>query len=165
MSYDPRSFDAGPSTIFFLHYNSTAQSVSGNADVVMQLDSLAHGGASGTDANYEITHLGVPLGAGRTLVARADAVMTPTQSTATNVFGSLLSDGNPTLAGNPVAALHSYQDHPARTTYHTGLTDEVLHMQGTGSMNVRFKSATTYAHLGVNFTVAAGKLVVGGFVR
>ena len=163
MSYDPADFalGTGPSTTFFLHYNSTAQNVSGTADVVLQVDALAHGGAWGTNSNYEIEH----LGSGKTLVARADGVMTPTVANDTNVFGSLISDGNPTLNTNPVAEIHAYQDHPARSSYHTALTDEVLHMQGTASMNVRFKAGSTAPTWGVNFTIAPGRLVIGGFIR
>ena len=163
MSYSPTEFSynlTGPSTTFFLHYNGSAQSVTNRSNAVLQVDTLAHGGSWSTDANYQIEHLSTST----TLVARADGIMTPPagNTNPTITFGSLVSDGNPTFS-TPNAGIYAYQDHPARTSYHTSLSDEVLHMQGTSTMNVRYVG--TVFGTSTNFTLAVGRIVIGGFVR
>jgi hypothetical protein len=152
MSYDPSTFNSEIATFFFM-YNASAQGPLGTGDAVLNVDASAHGGWV-MDTNHDID-----LVSTETAVARADAIMTPNSSDEYNTFGYLRSDGNPSYgSGNPISA---WQDHPARTSYHTSLTDEALLIEGTTNVNVKFAKTTANA----NFNVAVGRVVMGGFVR
>lgn len=151
--YDPSTFNSQAVTFFFM-YNASGQGPLGATDAVFNVDSSAHGGWE-MDTNHNIEG----LMSTETAVARADAIMTPNSSNEYNTFGYMRSDGNPSYgSGNPISA---WQDHPARTSYHTSLTDEALHIEGSTNVNVTFVRATTNA----NFNVGAGRVVIGGFVR
>ena len=152
--YDPSEFSKEETT-FFLLYNGSSQGPIGSVAVAIRIDSSATSSEWGTlGSNYEIQGL-----RDEHLMGRADGIMTPTSAAQTATFGNLSAKDN--INRSYAATLGAFQDSPARTTYHTTLNDEVLHMYCDNAPNLYFQPTGSAA---ASFTISAGRAVIGGFL-
>ena len=155
--YDPTQFSKAETTFFFL-YNGSSQGPMGSATATIQIDSSATSSewsTSGTPS-YIIQDVGDDH-----VVARADAIMSPTSAQEYSTFGYLRAQGNPNRSYSN--QLSAWQDHPARTTYHTTICDEVLHMYADDTANLYFVPYPSGTFV-PDFSIAAGRAVVVGFI-
>ena len=151
--YDPISF-AHVETSFAFFYNGSSQGpISG--DSVIAITNNAHSTAWSTTGspNYVLSPI-----SNNHFVGRADAIMTPNSGGTYDTFGFLRASGN--IDRGYTHPFSAWQDHPARTTYHTSLTDEVLHLYCDDTASLRF-ARLAYV---TNFTIDAGRAVIGGFL-
>ena len=156
--YNPTEFSKSETTFFFL-YNSSSQGPMGSADAVINIDSSATSSEWSTSGspNYVIQDVGED-----NVVGRADAIMSPTASDDYSTFGHLQAQGNPNRSYTN--QLSAWQDHPARTQYYASVSDEVLHIYSDSTANVSFIRASSSPLNTPDFTIAAGKAVIGGYL-
>jgi len=153
--YNPTEFPKDETTFFFL-YNGSSQGPMGSLSEPIQIDSSATSSEWSTSGSpsYIIQEV-----RDEHVVARADAIMTPTFAQEYSTFGVLRAQGNPNRSYTN--ELSAWQDHPARTVYHTTLSDEVLHIYADNTANLGFNRVSTVTP---DFTIGAGKAVIGGFL-
>ena len=157
--YNPTEFSKAETTFFFF-YNGSSQGPMGSADAVINIDSSATSSEWSTSGspNYIIQGVG-----GDNVVGRADAIMAPTGSTNEySTFGHLQAQGNPNRSYTN--QLSAWQDHPARTQYYASVSDEVLHIYADNTANVSFIRASSSPLNTPDFTIAAGRAVIGGYL-
>jgi len=154
--YNPTEFAKAETTFFFL-YNGNSQGPMGSGDTPIVIDSSATGSDWSTSGPYhEIQGVYDDH-----VVARADAIMTPTTPNDYSTFGFLRARGNVDRSyTNPVSA---WQDHPARTTYHTSISDEALHIYADNTANLSY-ARVSGSSATANFTIAAEKAIIAGFL-
>jgi hypothetical protein len=154
--YNPTEFAKTETTFFFL-YNGSAQGPMGSADTPISIDSSATSSEWSTSGFYRVIQ-GVY---DDHVVARADAIMTPTIPDDYSTFGFLRAQGNADRSyTNPISA---WQDHPARASYHTTISDEALHIYADNTANLSF-ARVSGSSATANFTIAAEKAIIAGFL-
>jgi hypothetical protein len=153
--YDPTEFAKTETTFFFL-YNGSAQGPI-VSDTPIGIDSSATSSEWSTSGGYHVIQ-GVY---DDHVVARADAIMTPTSATTYSTFGYLRAQGNADRSyTNPISA---WQDHPARSNFHTTISDEALHIYADNTANLNFAKVSG-STANVSFTIAAEKAIIAGFL-
>lgn len=154
--YNPDEFSK-PETTFFFLYNGSAQGSMGSANVPINIDSSATSSAWSTAGYYRV----IQNIHNEHVVARADAIMTPNQPAYQfSTFGFLRAQGNVDRSyTNPISA---WQDHPARSNYHTSISDEALHIYADDTANLNYAKVAGSSN--ADFTIAAEKAVIAGFL-
>jgi len=154
--YDPTEFAKTETTFFFL-YNGSAQGPMGTADTPISIDNSATSSEWSTSGTSYVIQ-GVY---DDHVVARADAIMTPTSPGNYSTFGFLRAQGNADRSyTNPISA---WQDHPARSNYHTTVSDEALHIYADNTANLNYAKVSG-ASVTPSFTIAAEKAIIAGFL-
>ena len=152
--YDPSTFST-PESSFAFFYNGSSQGPVTGSQRVRITDSALSTAWSTTGATFYTLK---PIGESR-FVGRADAIMTPTSaSNPYSTFGFLQGIGN--INRGYTNVFNAWQDHPARTTFHTSLSDEVLHLSCDDTAALWFQQTPTLP----DFTIDAGRAVIGGFL-
>ena len=154
--YNPTEFAKNETTFFFL-YNGSSQGPMGSASVTINIDSSATSSEWSTSGSPNYVIQGVN---DENVVGRGDAIMSPTSADDFSTFGYLQADGNPNRSYTN--QLSAWQDHPARTAYYASACDEVLHIFSDNTANLKYvRGHPTQVP---DFSIAAGKAVIGGFL-
>ena len=154
--YNPTEFAKTETTFFFL-YNGLAQGPMGSANTPIAIDSSATSSEWSTSGSSHVIQ-GVY---DDHVVARADAIMTPTIPDDYSTFGFLRAQGNADRSyTNPISA---WQDHPARSNYHTTISDEALHIYADNTANLNYAKVSG-SSTNPSFTIAAEKAIIAGFL-
>lgn len=154
--YDPSIFSTPESSFAFFYNGSTQGPITLNARIAITNSAHNTGWYSKGPIGYTLA----PIGDNH-FVGRADAIMrphNPPDQYAT--FGFLRGIGNVNRGyTHPFSA---WQDHPARTTFHTSLTDEALHMYCDDTAALDF--AIRLTSVPADFDIDPGRAVIGGFL-
>jgi len=151
--YDPSTFSLAESSFAFFYNGSSQGPITGNTRVA--ITDSAHSTAWSTTGSPN--HTLRPIGSNH-FVGRSDAIMTPNAGSQYDTFGFLQAQGN--ISRSYTNVFSAWQDHPARTTYHTTLTDEALHLYCDDTASLLFTQTTATT----NFVIDIGRAVIGGFL-
>lgn len=151
--YDPSTYGLSETSFAFFYNGSSQGPITGNSAIA--ITNSAHSTAWSTTGSPYYTMS--PINNNH-FVGRADAIMTPNAGTQYDTFGFLRASGN--IDRGYTHPFSAWQDHPARTTFHTSLTDEALHLYCDDAAALRF----ALSNRGTNFIIDAGRAVIGGFL-
>lgn len=151
--YDPSTYGLSESSFAFFYNGSSQGPITVTTTIAITDNAHSTEWSTAGSPNYTLRPIG-----NNHFVGRADAIMTPTGGQY-DTFGFLRAQGN--IDRSYTYPFSAWQDHPARTNFHTSLTDEALHLYCDDMANLLFSRPSTLAP---NFTIDVGRAVIGGFL-